>query len=76
MQNKKTIEKLGQHRGADKQNRVIFTVQTEIINTLTFRKCGITINHNRLRKSQAKLCENMGTLNRTTTPKHTRLLNK
>jgi hypothetical protein len=65
---KRTIEKLGKHSGADKQNRGISTVQTKMTNTFSFRKCGITTNHNILGKSQAKLCVNMGKLNITKPP--------
>jgi flagellar biosynthesis protein FlhB len=56
MQNKKKLEKPGEQRRADKQNRGNSKVSTGITNFFTFLKCGITINQNRLRKSQAKLC--------------------
>jgi hypothetical protein len=54
---------------------VIPHVQTGITNLFTFQKCGITINKNRLGKSQAKLCVTIGTLN-ITTPHHTGPLKK
>jgi len=50
---------------------IISHVQRGNTNLFTFRKCGITINHKRLRKSQAKGCVPMGTPKITAPPHST-----
>jgi hypothetical protein len=61
-----TTEKPRQHGG--KTTRVIPHVQTGTTNLFTFRTCGITINHNRLRISQAKGFLTVGKTSITTPP--------
>jgi len=63
-------EKPGQIRGADQQNRVNSTHTNRDTNLFIFRKCGITTNQNRLRKSQEKGCMTMGPPNITPPPTH------